>query len=146
MGNRNKKLSRIKDPDVPPSDETEPIRLSFSEFRKDDNEFLPTLVKNKGYIEKFSDKFKHICSLTRSKLPTETDEHSHALDWEKVKRKPKNYSEIVNPQIEKGYRWWQFSITQGANQTGHGRVIGFFKGNTFYLVWFDPKYELFPRR
>lgn len=34
---------------------------------------------------------------------------------------------------------WQFTITQGA----YGRVHGYFIDNVFYVVWLDPKHELY---
>ncbi len=34
---------------------------------------------------------------------------------------------------------WQFPLT--SNQ--HGRVIGFFIGNVFYVVWLDPDHRLY---
>lgn len=34
---------------------------------------------------------------------------------------------------------WQFQLTSNE----HGRVHGFFIGNVFYVVWLDPKHELY---
>jgi len=146
MAKTDKKRIIIRDPVSPESDEAKEISLSFLEYRDQDLVFHPKHVKNKEYIEKFANKFRHICSLTRSRLALETDKHTHSINWDNIRRKPKNYRDIVNPQLERGYEWWQISVTQGAKNTGHGRLIGFFKGNTYFLVWFDPLHAANPRK
>lgn len=144
MAKTKRKPLNINDT-VPYSDEHQKIRLSFFFYTNQDQNFHPKKITKSGYTEKFADKFKHLCSLTKDRLPSETDEHTHPIKWETVKSKPRNYEDVVNPQLE-GYDWWQISITQGAKQTGHGRLIGFFVGNTFFLVWFDPAHMLYPRK
>ncbi|WP_018664660.1 hypothetical protein [Heyndrickxia acidiproducens] len=37
---------------------------------------------------------------------------------------------------------WQFAIS--ANE--YGRVHGFFIGNVFYIVWFDPEHKLYNKK
>ena len=144
MAKKDKRFDII-DPVSPTSDEGNKINLSFSLYSNQDKDFHPQHVKNKDYTEKFADKFHHICSLTRADLALETDKHTHSINWNKVRKKPKNYNDIVNPQL-KDEVWWQISITQGAKDKGHGRLMGFFKGNTYFLVWFDPLHAANPRQ
>ncbi len=35
---------------------------------------------------------------------------------------------------------FQFSVSSNA----HGRIVGFFTGSTFNIVWFDRKHALYP--
>lgn len=60
---------------------------------------------------------------------------NHAVDWGDVERESfgiPNEEELVEQP-------WQFSLT--VNE--HGRVIGFFIGDVFYIVWLDCKHRLY---
>jgi hypothetical protein len=75
---------------------------------------------------------------------SETDKHNHSIkEWDEI-NKPKDFHKIYDNNLE-GYLWWQFAITKGVKEDGYGRVIGFFEGNTYHIVWFDPNHEAYSK-
>ncbi len=147
MGEKRNKQFNIKDVSEPPKDDLDKIRISFLKYSDKDKTFHPDRIQKSKYMTKFSERFRHICSLNLRILASgaETDEHNHIIeDWDKL-NKPKDFHKIYDNNLE-GYQWWQFSITKGANNQGCGRVFGFFEGNTYHIVWFDPSHKISPRK
>jgi hypothetical protein len=94
--------------------------------------------KESTYFLKFIERLKGISTSTVSRLCSSYDKRDtlrfHDIDWARSSEKcfgiPKE-DEIVDKP-------WQFAIS--VNE--HGRVHGFFIGNVFNIVWFDPNHEL----
>ena len=62
---------------------------------------------------------------------------AHRLRWEETSE-PTGFAHL-NPQLRE-QEAWQFEIS--VNE--HGRVHGLLLDNTFFVVWIDPKHEMYP--
>jgi hypothetical protein len=96
--------------------------------------------KEAVYFCRVLERFRELSRLTAIEIMGNRSPalRSHPIQWEETTEKrfgiPRE-REIVDAP-------YQFEIT--ANQ--HGRVHGFFIGPVFYIVWFDPDHNLYPRR
>ncbi len=67
--------------------------------------------------------------------------HLHRIDWTtNVSESSFNTGVNGTANPEHDSEAWQFAIT--VNE--HGRVHGFLIGDTFFIVWLDPKHVLYP--
>ncbi|HRN69908.1 MAG TPA: hypothetical protein PLS49_01875 [Candidatus Woesebacteria bacterium] len=112
------------------------ISFSYKYLNWKTDKFVVT-HKNNTYFVKVFERFRDLCRYPCHQLKTVTVKtlRNHTVDWSDVTETsfgiPRE-SEIVDKPF-------QFGVS--ANE--HGRVIGFFIGNTFFVVWFDPDHELY---
>src|ERR1700677_639827 len=97
-----------------------------------------------GYFEQFVAKLIQVSKFTTREFQTDRGIcralHSHSFDFG-LCNVPAGYAHI-NPLALWYGKHWQFSIT--VNE--HGRIFGFFEGDVFYVVWFDPTHHVDPKR
>ena len=102
-----------------------------------DHEKYTVAGKDETYFNKLLVRLR---DLSRSKVDTVKSDHSkalrsHAVDWEDTTETsfgiPDEEQLVDQP--------WQFSLTSNA----HGRVVGFFIGTVFHIVWLDPEHRLY---
>lgn len=80
---------------------------------------------------------------TKSALELQVDRSKtfrcHTIRWEETSQS--NGFDHINATLREEITPYQFSVS--VNE--HGRVLGFFIGDVFYVVWLDPKHQLYPR-
>lgn len=114
------------------------ISFNFSRLSSKDPKFLYT-DRDSNYFLKLLERFQHVSGLTRKELATR---YASILRHHPIDFTDRNVSEntfgILSEDADDDA--WQFCLS--ANE--HGRVHGYFIVNTFYVVWLDPKHELYP--
>jgi hypothetical protein len=93
--------------------------------------------KNSDYFLKLIARFQDVCSVPVSELHATKSKalRCHPFEWSQTTETCfgiPNEDQIVDVPI-------QFSVS--ANK--HGRVMGFFIGTVFYVVWFDHSHKVF---
>lgn len=112
------------------------VKLSFKYLIKD-NPAYPFTNQSTTYFCKVFDRLSHVCGMTLGEIqyPSTKALRNHFINWEDTTQREfglPNEQQLVN-------RPFQFGIS--ANE--HGRVIGFFIGFVFYVVWFDPDHNTY---
>jgi hypothetical protein len=95
--------------------------------------------RDPAYFLKLLERLQNISGLTRKELATSfasTLRH-HRIDFND-KRVSENSFGILSDDAHDDA--WQLCLSQSE----HGRIHGYFVVNTFYVVWLDPKHELYP--
>lgn len=88
-----------------------------------------------NYFKKLLERLKHISEYTKSDSVC----FFNPFKFKKIDFKRKDVTEeTFGFETENDENAWEFKIT--ANK--HGRIHGYFIGNVFYVVWFDPKHLL----
>jgi hypothetical protein len=121
---------------APPSDR---VTFSFKHLDLISNQkfSLDQCADSRRYTGKLLERLKAINSMTVQELRNPTNRNAlrcHPIAWQ-------NTSELgfpVNRRLQE-HEPMQFEIS--ANE--HGRVHGFFIGNTFFIVWLDPGHLLY---
>ena len=118
-----------------PSDEE--VSFSFQYIREKDNKFKYSEYSEKenNYFIKIVERFKEVCKMSKRCLVTSNSKslRNHKIDWDKTTENGFGLTEQYDESA--------FQISISANK--HGRVHGFYINNIFYIVWFDPKHELY---
>jgi len=89
------------------------------------------------YAEKFLERLKAVNSMTVMDLRNPSKAHAlrcHTITWDQTSED----GFPVNSTLRE-HEPLQFEISANA----HGRVHGFFIGNTFFIVWLDPAHKLY---
>ncbi len=91
-----------------------------------------------GYFKKLLERFKIVCGLTHVQLQTTHREplRCHPHEWTGTSE-PFGFG--IKGQLAE-CEGWQFQLSSNE----HGRVHGFFIGDIFFVVWLDPKHQLYP--
>ena len=89
------------------------------------------------YLALFN-RLKEACKLTCAQFLNNRTKtwRTHPIDWDDT-TEPSGFSHL-NSQL-RDLPAWQFNISRDE----HGRVHGFVIDDVFYLIWFDPKHELY---
>ncbi|MBW4888268.1 hypothetical protein KXQ82_01010 [Mucilaginibacter sp. HMF5004] len=121
------------------SKENAHLELVKFSFKYLDTEHQSYLISDRDtdYFLKFLERIKTICRMTCASLkyPTVQSLRNHYINWDHTTQDCfglPNEEQLVDKPF-------QFGIS--ANE--HGRVIGFFINQTFYVVWFDPKHNTY---
>jgi hypothetical protein len=124
---------RIQETRVPVEPE---VSFNFKQLHRKKGKF-DYLSCDSRYFQKLLERLKALSRMTKSDL---VYSHSKALRFHridfrdgKVTEKTFGLADDVDDDA------WQFQITK----TRHGRVHGYFVESIFYLVWLDPKHELY---
>lgn len=107
-------------------------RLTHEKFKIDD--------RDEKYFLKLLTRLQNLSQMKKQELVTSTSAalRCHTIDWRDTSETCfgiPNEALIVDKP-------WQFSISSNE----HGRVMGFFIGDIFYVVWFDPNHDLYSGR
>ena len=128
---------------IPPAQKLEDAQLKFSFKLIDVHSNQNFCVDHcaDGYLEKFLVRLRDVCQLSVNDFRTNKSRaiRSHLIDWSET-TEPNGFTSL-NQQL-RDEEPWQFEITANA----HGRVHGVLLGNTFYVVWIDPKHRLYQQR
>lgn len=110
--------------------------FSFKYIKLDHDKFTIN-GREENYFKKVFGRFQDLSKMKKQELVTSHNStlRCHTIDWGDTTEQCFN---IPNEEylVDKP---WQFSIS--ANE--HGRIMGFFIGNIFYVVWFDPNHDLY---
>lgn len=98
--------------------------------------------KDKNYFNKLLERLRDLSRMTKKELTVENSGkrslRCHVIDFGD-KRTTENCFGL--PRESDLYDdAWQFEVSQNTN----GRVHGYFIENVFYIVWLDPKHDLYP--
>ncbi len=90
-----------------------------------------------NYYKLLLDRIKQLSKRTVFSFQTKYEKslRNHSIKWEDINKNSfgfPNEEQIVDKP-------WQFSVTSNE----HGRVIGFFIGYIFYIVWLDCNHNLY---
>jgi hypothetical protein len=95
--------------------------------------------KDTSYFLALVERLRNLCSMSRMDLLAN---RSSSLRCHRIDFSESNVSEetfgILGEDIDNDA--WQLGISANA----HGRIHGYFVGDVFYVVWFDPYHELCP--
>lgn len=117
------------------------IRFSFKYLDSEHDKFHLKNVDNK-YLEILLDRLKAISSMkiNEFRMAGNKSLRSHSIDWNET-TEPQGFTHLKNEQLRQ-CEPWQFELTSNK----HGRVHGILLDEIFYVVWFDPKHELYSRK
>lgn len=113
------------------------LRFSFKYFDTTDSEVCPSSF-HANYTQTLMERLKALSAWTVKEFMNSGSKsiRAHPHDWEKTSR-PKGFQHL--PEHLRAYPGWQFQLS--ANE--HGRVHGFFIGETFYVIWLDRDHKLY---
>lgn len=112
------------------------VKFSFK-YLTVDNPAYSFNKKDSAYFIKFLERVSLVCKMKCSELqyPTLKALRNHYIKWEDTTQT--SFGLPAEEQlVDKPF---QFGIS--ANE--HGRVVGFFIGSTFFIVWFDPDHNTY---
>jgi hypothetical protein len=114
-----------------------PITFSFKYLDFSNRKFHITEC-GQPYFQCLLERFKHLSGLYEKELHNNNSPslRSHPIRWRDT-TEPKGFMNLKG-QLS-GRDGWQFQLS--ANE--HGRVHGFLLQSVFYIVWFDPKHNLY---
>jgi hypothetical protein len=112
--------------------------FSFKYFDSSHAKFGPDFVED-GYLRHFIERLKSLSGWLTRRFKTDRCKtvRNHTITFSETSE-PDGFKHLPE-QLWEGASW-QFSITANA----HGRVHGFIAGDTFFVVWIDPKHALYP--
>ena len=116
------------------------IRFSFQHFDPSDEEVCPPTFQPR-YTQTLMERLKALSSWSVKEFMNSHSKsiRAHTHDWEKTAR-PRGFQHL-NEQLRASPAW-QFQLSKDE----HGRVHGFFIGNTFYVIWLDRDHKVYPGR
>ncbi len=113
------------------------LRFSFKYFDASDPEICPSSF-SENYTQILMERLKALSAWKVQEFINSRSKslraHQHA--WERTSR-PKGFQHL--PEHLRSYPGWQFQLSSNE----HGRVHGFFIGETFYVVWLDRDHRLY---
>ena len=114
-----------------------PMNFSFKFFDESDEELCPPNFKE-GYTRALMLRLRVLSVWTGEKFrgKIENNIRNHIIDWNDTARA---CFSSVNME-HRDTPAYQFAVTEYA----HGRVHGFFIGDTFYVIWLDCNHALYP--
>jgi hypothetical protein len=141
-----KKIKARNAPPVPagrirnltPLTDSEPLRLNFKHLDLTNPKFHHRDCPD-GYLEKLLGRLRDLGTYTVKSFRTQHTGalRNHPIDWTRSSE-PNGFT-CLNEQL-RSEEAWQFGIS--GNE--HGRIHGFLIDYTLYIVWVDPKHQLFP--
>jgi len=150
MGKKSPKIKPTKVPRQSDLIKPTPIKsddkVSFN-FRRltvkidgKDSKFDYTCCEQK-YFNTLLERLKHVSNMSRHDLTCAYNNKTlrcHPIDFANDKRLSEHTFGITE-EVDKDA--WQFQLSQSE----HGRVHGYFVENNFYVVWLDPKHQLYSK-
>lgn len=120
-----------------PVSEDQVISFNFKHLKEGNKKFLYQ-NRESQYFLKFIERVKALSCMTRRDLVTNksTSLRCHTIKFLQDSRLTEDSYGIGQEADDDA---WQFEISKSE----HGRVHGFFVANVFYVVWLDPKHELY---
>ncbi|MBU4512930.1 hypothetical protein KKD19_06890 [Patescibacteria group bacterium] len=114
------------------------ISFNFRRMRSDGDKFK-YCDKDSRYFLKLVERLRDVCHLTPLELKTSRSSSlkCHQINFADSRCTEDGFGFNSQDIDDNG---WQFEISQNE----HGRIHGFFLENIFYVVWLDPKHELYP--
>ncbi|MEK7655613.1 MAG: hypothetical protein AAB386_02960 [Patescibacteria group bacterium] len=113
------------------------VLFSFQRLQEKEQKFLFS-NQEKEYFLKLIERMKSISGMTRQEM---ISQNTRALRCHNIEFSDSKVSEstfgVKGEDVDDDA--WQFQISSNA----HGRVHGYFIENVFYIVWLDPKHELY---
>lgn len=96
--------------------------------------------RNVNYFKKLIERLKSVSDLTREIVCTSFKDvlRAHQIKFKEDKRLTESTFGL-DPHLDDDA--WQLQICSNK----HGRIHGYFVGNVFYIVWFDPDHNLYRR-
>lgn len=123
-----------------PTADNETLRFSFKHLDTTHEKFL---IQGRDclYFTKVFERLKNLSSFKVSEIFSNRSSslRAHPIDWETSSEKD-GFARL-NEQL-KQIPAYQFQIS--ANE--HGRVHGFILDNIFFVIWFDPVHNLYPKK
>ena len=122
-----------------PIDKEERISFNFRRLNPKDTKFDWTCCEV-NYFNTLIDRLRNLSNCTRKEMLHTFNQKSlrfHPLNFKDGSLSEKTFG-VLSEDVDDDA--WQFELT--ANK--HGRVHGYFVENVFYVVWLDPKHELYP--
>lgn len=139
--NSPKRFLTQKDLDMLSKKHEETMKFSFIYFDNTHELFNCGGTDSSWFVDLFIN-LKSISNLKKEeflydpKYKAHYDPHQH--NWEKIEESKKyNFNEEYFNQYKDDC--WQFRLS-----TAKGRVHGFIRGNTFYIIWLDPHHNFYP--
>jgi hypothetical protein len=131
---KRKPDARIPEP-IPIPDSGLSFSFNYIDLQGETEDFSTARCKA-GYLDTLLERLRDISGWTCKDLKISRSQalRSHRIDWEQTA-----YENFPVPEPLKELEPWQFQLT--ANE--HGRIHGFFIGETFYIVWLDPEHRLY---
>ncbi|MFH1671302.1 MAG: hypothetical protein ABH889_00800 [Candidatus Portnoybacteria bacterium] len=118
-------------------DDTERVSFNFRRLCTKKKKFDYKCC-NQSYFSTLLDRLKNVSEMNRKEM---TMMNKKSLRCHIINFKDRNITEntfgIRGEDVDDDA--WQFQLTSNK----YGRVHGYFVGSTFYVVWFDPKHELY---
>lgn len=113
------------------------IKFSFRFLDLNHPRFDPSLG-NDGYLACLLERLRDVSDIRVSEFRSTKSKalRAHKHDWDKT-TEPNGFAHL-NSQL-RDCEPWQFELT--ANE--HGRVHGILLDEVFYVVWMDPKHQLY---
>lgn len=110
------------------------ISFSFQYIREKNNKFKYS-EKESQYFLKLIERLTEVCLMTKSCLVTNNSKalRSHKIKWWDTTENGFGLASEFNEEA--------FQLSISSNE--HGRIHGFYVDSIFYIVWLDPKHELY---
>lgn len=112
------------------------VSFNFKRLFQKNNKFRYDNRESRYFI-KLLERLKNVSGMTRIGLRQCQGLHFHQINFRS--RDVSEDSFGLGQDIDNDA--WQISIS--VNE--HGRIVGYFVANTFYVVWLDPEHELCPK-
>lgn len=113
------------------------IRFSFKYI--DFSDKYPLTNNDDGYFKSFFDRLRSLSQMKIDEFRTNKDKglRAHTHTWSQTSE-PGGFRHL-NEQLRQ-CEPWQFQLSSNK----HGRVHGILLDEVFYIIWLDPKHELYP--
>lgn len=117
---------------------SQPVSFNFKRLKVEGRKFNYE-DKETEYFCKLMDRLKNVSSLTKMELLQNRGKtlRCHQIDFRNDTRLTETTFGILSDAVDD--EAYQISISSNE----HGRVHGYFVGDIFYIVWFDPEHELY---
>ncbi len=117
--------------------DTAPVSFNFKRLNNKAEKFKYT-NSDSGYFLKLLERLRDISRMNRKEMMFNNKNalRCHPIDFTRDKVSESTFG-IMGEDVDKDA--WQFQLSSNE----HGRVHGYFVGNTFYVVWLDPLHELY---
>lgn len=118
-------------------DDVDNISFNFRRLKSEETKFHYT-SKDSQYFLKLVDRLKNLCTYSKKELVSNTSKslRCHKINFSDPGCSEKSFGFLGDVDDD------AFQVEVSANE--HGRIHGYFVGSTFYVVWLDPKHELYP--
>lgn len=122
---------------VPSRVTEERVSFNFKRLRCEGAKFVYQ-DKDGPYFNKLIERFRDLCRMSKLDLTVRNSDglRCHPIDFQNDDVTVSGFGNVGEDVADDA---WQFQISSNE----YGRVHGYFVGNIFYVVWLDPKHELY---